>query len=341
MTLEPFYSSAARSPAEASDECVLLGDIGGTNARFALYAGGALGPVEHYPVAAYPNVAAAIAAFLARQEHAETITSAVLGVAGPVEEGRTELVNSGWVIDAADLRTGLGFARVVLINDFEAIAWALLKLTPEHLRSIGGGRAEPGRVMMALGPGTGLGLAAIIPGRPHRVLATEGGHTNLAASTEREDAVIAQMRRKIGRVSVERALSGPGLQNLYGAIAEVDHIDVPARSAAEISQSAMDGTCAVSKAALDMFCAVLGSVAGDAALLFRARGGVYLAGGILPRIIDYVSQSEFRARFVAKGRMRGYLETIPTSIIMHADPAFVGLVAAIESESAAPPPNQV
>jgi glucokinase len=336
MTLEPFYSTTARSRSGTEDERVLLGDIGGTNARFALFAGGALGPVEHYPVAAYPNIAAAIAAFLARQEQADTITSAVLGVAGPVEGGRTELVNSGWVIDAAALRTGMGFSRVALINDFEAIAWALLKFTPDHLKPIGGGRAEPGRVMVALGPGTGLGLAAMIPGKPHRVIATEGGHANLAASSEREDAVIAQMRGKIGRVSVERALSGPGLQNLYGAIAELDHVDVPARSAAEISQSAMDGTCAVSKAALDMFCAMLGTVAGDAALLFRARGGVYLAGGILPRIIDYVAQSEFRTRFEAKGRMRGYLETIPTSIIMHTDPAFLGLVAAIESERAAP-----
>jgi glucokinase len=190
--------------------------------------------------------------------------------------------------------------------------------------------------MVALGPGTGLGLAAMIPGEPNRVIATEGGHANLAASSEREDAVIAQIRRKLGRVSVERALSGPGLQNLYGAIAALDHIDVPTRSAAEISQSAMDGTCAVSKAALDMFCAILGTVAGDTALQFRARGGVYLAGGILPRIIDYVAQSEFRARFEAKGRMRGYLETIPTSIIMHNDPAFLGLVAAIESERKAP-----
>ena len=339
MTLEPFYSTTARSRSGTEDERVLLGDIGGTNARFALFAGGALGPVEHYPVAAYPNIAAAIAAFLARQQQPERITSAMLGVAGPVEEGRTELVNSGWVIDAAALRTGLGFGRVALVNDFEAIAWALLKFTPEHLKPIGRGSAQPGRVMVALGPGTGLGLAAMIPGKPHRVIATEGGHANLAASSEREDAVIAQMRRKIGRVSVERALSGPGLQNLYGAIAELDHIDVPARKAAEITQSAIDGTCPVSKAALDMFCALLGTVAGDMALLFRARGGIYLSGGLLPRITDYVAQSDFRARFVAKGRMRGYLEAIPTSIVMHNDPAFLGLVAAIGSESAAPPPQ--
>ena len=337
MILEPFYSTAARALSGAEDERVLLGDIGGTNARFALFAGGTLGPVEHYPVAAYANIAAAITAFLARQEQPETITSAVLGVAGPVEEGRTELVNSGWVIDAAALRTGLGFHRVALINDFEAIAWALLKFTPDHLKSIGRGSAQPGRVMVALGPGTGLGLAAMLPGEPNRVIATEGGHANLAASSEREDAVLAQMRRKLGRVSVERAISGPGLQNLYAAIAELDHVNAPARSAAEISQAAVDGSCPVSKAALDMFCAMLGTVAGDAALLFRARGGVYLAGGILPRIIDYVAQSEFRARFEAKGRMRGYLETIPTSIIMHTDPAFLGLVAAIESERAAPP----
>jgi glucokinase len=337
MTLEPFYTTAASSPAGAEGERILLGDIGGTNARFAIFAGGAIGPVGHYPVAAYAHVTEAIAAFLAGQERAQTITSAVLGVAGPVEAGRTELVNSGWVIDAAALRASLGFNRVAVINDFEAMAWALIKLEPRDLRPIGGGHAQPGRIMVALGPGTGLGLAAMIPGEPNRVIATEGGHTDLAASSEREDAVIAQMRRKFGRVSVERAISGPGLQNLYGAIAELDHTDVPTRSAAEITQSAIEGTCPVSKAALDMFCALLGAVAGNSALLFRARGGIYLAGGILPRIGDYVAKSEFRARFEAKGRMRGYLETIPTSIIMHSDPAFLGLVAAIESERTAPP----
>jgi glucokinase len=336
MTLEPFYGTAARSLSEIQGERILLGDIGGTNARFAVFAEDQLGPVEHFPVAGYANVAEAAKAFLARQDRAEQVTSAVLGVAGPVEDQHTELVNSGWVIDAAALRTSLGFVRVSLINDFEAIAWALLKFTPDDLKSIGGGRPQPGRVMVALGPGTGLGLAAMMPGVPNRVIATEAGHANLPGNSEREDAVITHMRRKFGRVSVERAISGPGLQNLYGTIAELDRANGPERSAAEITQSAIAGTCPVCKAALDMFCAMLGTLAGDAALLFRARGGIYLAGGILPRIVDYVAQSEFRARFEAKGRMRGYLEAIPTSIIMHGDPAFLGLIAAIESQRTAP-----
>jgi glucokinase len=314
----------------------LVADIGGSKSRFALVdAAGwpeAIRVIENDTVA---DLETAVARYL--EETAARPQAAIFAIAGPIEGEEIALTNRAWRFRRAQFAERFGFSQLRIVNDFEAIAWALLKFTPDHLTSIGAGRAQPGRVMVALGPGTGLGLAAMIPGEPNRVIATEGGHANLAGSSEREDAVIAQMRRKIGRVSVERAMSGPGLQNLYGAIAELDHADVPPRSAAEISQSAIDGSCPVSKAALDMFCAMLGTIAGDAALLFRARGGVYLAGGILPRIIDYVAQSEFRTRFEAKGRMRGYLETIPTSIVIHTDPAFLGLIAAIESERAAPP----
>ena len=226
----------------------------------------------------------------------------------------------------------MGFATVRLLNDFEAIAWSLRKLEPGDIHPIGGGHAQPGAPMVVLGAGTGLGIAALLPGDRDLVIATEGGHASLPANSDREDAVIALLRRQFGRVSAERTLSGPGLQNLYRSIAVLDHVDVPARSAAEITKAALAGTCPVSKAALDMFCSMLGTVAGDLALLFRARGGIYLAGGIVPRITDYVARSEFRARFEAKGRVRAYLETIPTSVILHRDPAFLGLVSIIERE---------
>jgi glucokinase len=185
--------------------------------------------------------------------------------------------------------------------------------------------------MAVLGPGTGLGVAAFVPQRGGLVLRSEGGHATLAGASPREDAVIARLRRQFGHASCERALSGPGLENLYGAIAAIDGIVVPKRNAAEISRAACAGECAVSRAALDMFCALLGDVAGNVALTFGARGGVYIAGGIIPRLADELVRSAFRTRFDAKGRMRGYVEPIPVSVVMHEDPAFVGLEGLAES----------
>ncbi len=332
MTVGPRRTTTEQSLSTTDHEPILLADIGGTNARFAVFAGGKLGKVERYAVADHKDLAAAVTAFIATRDQRHEIRSAFLGVAGPVESGRCEIVNSRWLIDAQALRTALGFATVRLLNDFEAIAWSLRKLEPGDIHPIGGGHAQPGAPMVVLGAGTGLGIAALLPGDRDLVIATEGGHASLPANTDREDAVIALLRRQFGRVSAERTLSGPGLQNLYRSIAVLDHVDVPTRTAAEITKAALAGTCPVSKAALDMFCAMLGTVAGDLALLFRARGGIYLAGGIVPRITDYVARSEFRTRFEAKGRVRAYLETIPVSVILHRDPAFLGLVSIIERE---------
>jgi glucokinase len=336
MIVGPVRSEAKRSELMADHDPILLGDIGGTHVRLAIYAGARLGPVERLDVAAYADLPQAVAAFVARQARRDRITSAFLAVAGPVENGRCENVNSGWVIDAQTVQSCSGFASVRLLNDFEAIAWSLRRLAPNDILTIGGGHAQPNAPMVVTGAGTGFGIAAFLPGEGGLVIPSEGGHANLPANSDREDAVIGLLRRQFGRVSAERALSGPGLQNLYRAIAELDRADVSDRSAAEITRAALAGTCPVSKAALDMFCAMLGTVAGDLALLFRARGGVCLAGGIVPRIAHYLAHSEFRARFEGKGRVRAYLEAIPTSVIVHSDPAFVGLISIIESERGIP-----
>jgi glucokinase len=153
----------------------------------------------------------------------------------------------------------------------------------------------------------------------------------LPGTSSREDAVIDWLRRRFGHASSERALSGGGLQNLYEAIAAVDGVGVPPRDAAAICGAAREASCAVSEAALAMFCAMLGTVAGNLALTFRARGGVFIAGGIVPRFADTLARSQFRARFEAKGRYRAYLEAIPTGIIMRPDSAFIGLQAFTES----------
>jgi glucokinase len=308
-------------------EKTLLGDIGGTTARFAVLAGDALGPIDHLAVARHRSLADAIRDYL--DSHGDRVPdTAVLDVAGPIENGRCTLVNSGWVIDAADLQDVFGFKSVHLINDFEAVAYAVPHLTAGDISPIAGGEPSPGETMAVLGPGTGLGMAGIVRRGGHViVIPTEGGHTTLPGVTSREDAVIVRLRERFGHASIERALSGPGLENLHAAIASIDGAPVPARTAAEITQHALDGTCPVCIAAVDMFCAMLGTAAGDLALMFRARGGIYIAGGIAPRIADVLARSEFHARFVAKGRFQPYLEGIPVAIIVNPDSAFLGLKA--------------
>jgi glucokinase len=315
-----------------SRDQVLLADIGGTNARFALLADGMVGPVDHVAVSDFPDAGSAIARFLAGPARGVTVTAATLGVAGPVENNRCRVTNSHWVVDGDALAATFGFAAVRLLNDFEALAWSLPLLTGTDLQPVGGGRALAGAPIVVIGPGTGLGTACFVHGDGGpMVIAAEAGHATLSGTSLREDAVIDWLRRRFGHASAERALSGGGLQNLYEAIAAIDGVDVPPRDAAAICAVAHDGSCPVCGAALAMFCAMLGGVAGNLALTFRARGGVYIAGGMVPRFADMLERSDFRTHFVAKGRYRAYLEAIPTSIIMRPDTAFIGLKVFTES----------
>jgi glucokinase len=307
-------------------EKTLLGDIGGTTARFAVLANGVLGPVDHLAVAQHRSMAHAVESYLASRSEHGRVGAAVLGVAGPIESGRSTLVNSQWIIDSAELQAAFGFKPIRLVNDFEAVAHAVPSLTERDAKVIAGGKPLVAESMAVLGPGTGLGMAGIVRrGDRVTIVPTEGGHATLPGVTAREDAVIAHMRDRFGHVSAERALSGPGLENLYEAIAAINGANAVNRTAAEITQSALERSCPVSMAAVDMFCAMLGTVAGDLALMFRARGGVYIAGGVAPRIIDLLARSEFHARFMAKGRYRAYLEDIPVAVIVNPDPAFLGL----------------
>jgi glucokinase len=305
---------------------ILLGDIGGTTARFALLNGDVLGPVAHMRVAEHASVKDAIALFLGNGANRPSPTAAILAVAGPIEAQRCAITNSHWTVDANALRAEFALTALKLVNDFEAVAWALPCLGSGDVRPLGGGRAVAGEPMVVIGPGTGLGMAAFIFSQDGAaVVATEGGHATLPGTSRREDEIIGLLRERFGHVSAERVLSGPGLENLYQAVAAIEHAAVPARTAAQIAQHALDGNCKICRATMDAFWATLGTVAGNLALTFRARGGVYIAGGIAPRLVDYLARSEFRGRFVSKGRFRTYLESVPTSVIVHEDPAFLGL----------------
>jgi glucokinase len=302
----------------------LLGDIGATNARFALLANGVLGAVKSFNVAEFAHFTDAAGAFLEEERRQRRVTHALLAVAGPVEGNRSVLTNSHWVIDAGDLRKTLSLDAQV-VNDFEATALSLPWLTPADLMSVGGGKPEAGAAMAVLGPGTGLGVAGLVPGPKPVVVTSEGGHATLAATSDREDAIIRHLRQRFGHASAERAVSGAGLENICEAIATLDGLTVFPPDAAEITKSALAGDSAVASEALAVFCAFLGSFAGNIALTFGARGGVYIAGGIAPRITDFIVKSEFRSRFESKGRLRFYLETVPSFIIVHPTAAFLGL----------------
>jgi glucokinase len=304
---------------------VLLGDIGATNARFALLVDGALGPVKSFDVASFARFADAAAIFLKDHCRQLEISNAVLAVAGPIEGQRCVLTNCSWVIDARELYEAFGLQSRI-VNDFEAVAYSLPSLTSADLVGMGGTKAELGAPMAVLGPGSGLGVACLVPGLGKPVvIPSEGGHATLAGICDREDQIIKQLRTRFGHVSAERLVSGDGLGNIYQAIVAVDGLTLAPRSAADITKCALSGDCHVAHEALAKFCAFLGSFAGNVALMFGARGGVFIAGGISPRIAEFLARSEFRNRFEAKGRLRPYLEAIPLYVIVHPAAAFLGL----------------
>lgn len=290
----------------------LLADIGGTHARFALLAPGVdtPAPATTCLLDRFGDLAEVVETWLATQPGPRPDT-AVLAVAGPVAGDRAVLTNRGWVVDGPVLARRLGLGSVALVNDFAALARALPLLGPAELLRLGDPEAGvAGAPISVLGPGTGLGVAALLP--PATVLATEGGHATLAAEDAREAEVVATLRSRLGgHVSAERgALSGQGIEALHAALG-----GDPARRAPEILREGVAGTDPLCRAAMGMFAAMLGSFAGNVALLHGARGGVFLAGGICPRMPEFLVASAFRTRFEAKGRFREWLAAVPTWLI--------------------------
>jgi len=316
----------------------LLGDIGGTNARFALQQPGREpGPVSYMRTADYPSLAAAITHFLQSTPVLQSTPARHrpqhlgLAIAAPVEDDRVSMVNNSWSFSIAALRARLGFNRAIVLNDFEALAHALPGLGPADLSPIGGGQARPGAPRIVLGPGTGMGMAILVdtPSGP-QAIATEAGHATLAAADDSEAEILAILRGRFGHVSAERAISGAGLVNLYEAAATAAGSAPAVLSPTDVTARARQGTDPHATRALAMFLSFLGTYAGNAALMAGARGGVYIGGGIVRRILPALAASAFRARFIAKGRYRSYLDAIPTAAIIRPDPTFLGLAAYLD-----------
>jgi glucokinase len=312
---------------------IIAGDIGGTHARFAI-AEIANGQVVklHDPVtlhtADHASLATAWAAFGAAIGR-PLPRAAALALACPIAGEVLQFTNNPWVIRPAALRAELGLNSLTLINDFGAVGHAISQLGPEHLRHIAGpdvALPETG-VITVMGPGTGLGVAHILRAEKTFVIECEGGHMDFSPLDALEDAILAKLRARHGRVSVERIVSGPGLKNLYEALGEIENREIRLQSDTEIWTKAIAGTDPLAVAALTRFCLALGAAAGDLAL---AQGGqaVVLAGGVLPRIVDLLPGSGFASRFTAKGRFERMMSGIPVKLITHPQPGLLGVAAA-------------
>lgn len=309
----------------------LVGDIGGTNARFAIadLQGGRPSIVLTGNVLCkdHASLAQAAAAFLETADLAAPPATATIAVAGPVADGAARLTNAPWDASEDELM-GLGFSRARLVNDFEALATGVADLVPEDSVAIGppleGLTREP---VVIAGAGTGFGLAALVwrAEGPPQVLASEGGHAAFAPVDELEIEVLRALTRRHGRVSIERLLSGPGLQALHAVLAQIEGAPPPpALSSEEVVARACTGADRQCVAAVELFCAVFGSVCGDVALTFGARGGVYLAGGLMQGVERFLTDGVFRRRFEDKGRLSAFVESIPTRLVVQPHVALLG-----------------
>src|SRR5712671_2938863 len=317
----------------ATEETWLVGDVGATNARFGL-----VSPQREvlytrtHAVADHPTIADAITAYLGECGALPMPRQGAIAIASAITGDRVAMTNHPWSFSISELRFQLGFHRLEVINDFTALALALPHLAPEHRLQVGRGTPTAGTPLGVLGPGSGLGVSGLIPaGAGWIPLAGEGGHATMAPATDCESAVLDRMRRHFDHVSAERVLSGPGLVNLYNALAELDGVPAQGFTAAQITDLAIRAADPLCVETTKMFCAMLGTMAGNLALTLGARGGIYIGGGIVPRLGQRFAQSPFRARFEAKGRFSAYLAVIPTYVVTHPLPAFLGCAAVLAS----------
>lgn len=308
----------------------LVADIGGTNARFALLDGKRQPCAEHVlSCADFPGLTVAITTYLKRVGVAQ-LRQAAIAVATPITGDWIQFTNSDWSFSIEAARQELGLEKLLILNDFTALALALPLLGPDERRAVGGGTAIAEAPIGLIGPGTGLGVSGLVwSGSRWIPLQSEGGHVTFSATDAQEWAVGQVLQRRFGHVSPERMLSGPGLTNLHIALAEVEGWPVEELPPADITERALTKSCPHCVEVVELFCGALGTAAGNLAITLGARGGIYIGGGIVPRLGEVFDRSAFRARFEAKGRFSTYLATIPTWVITAANPALRGVAAAL------------
>jgi glucokinase len=313
-----------------AEPILLVGDIGGTNARFALATthDGRFSHGLSVQCRDYPSIEQALDEYLGKVGAGKP-DAICLAAAGPVNDGRVRLTNNDWSIDSQELGDAFGSARVRLINDFEAIAYSLPLLAADERVSIGSRLPElaaGGSFKVAvLGPGTGLGMAGLVSqdGRVQHVVG-EGGHTGFAPTSADQVSVMMQLRKRFDHVCNEQVISGPGLENVYAALCQAEGQAHDALNAQDVFERAITASDTFAVRAVALFFEALGQAAGDLALLIGAFDGVYIAGGIVRRYPQLLHRSRFRAGFENKGVCQAMMEKIPTALVTHPDPGLLG-----------------
>ncbi|MCB1896598.1 MAG: glucokinase [Zoogloeaceae bacterium] len=304
----------------------LVGDVGGTHARFAVVESPGRRPVRVrvFRCAEFAGPDDAIRAYLRREGLAMPRHGAI-GIATPVTGDDIALTNGHWRFAVSTLRAALGLERLVVVNDFTALALGLLSLEAGECIQLGGGAPTVDAAIALIGAGTGLGVSGLVRcGNGVAAITGEGGHVTLSAGSARESAIIDRLARRFGHVSAERTLSGPGLSAMHDAIRELAGQSPSPLPPERISARALAGDCPHCIETIEIFCELLGSFAADVALTLGARGGVYLGGGIVPRLGEHFLRSGFRHRFDAKGRFSAYLAKIPVFVLQAPHVALAG-----------------
>jgi glucokinase len=304
----------------------LLADIGGTNARFALLKNKhEICDIFVYKCSDFSSFEHVVDAYLTRVGNPD-IREVAIAIANPVVGDYINMTNSNWSFSIEKVRKQFGFDSLLFKNDFTALAGSIPYLSLQDVEQVGGGAAKQNTAIAVVGAGTGLGVSGLIPVDNRWVaLQGEGGHVSMPASNQREAAIVDYCREHFNHVSAERLISGMGLINIYKALCFFEKITAKSLSAADITANALSSQCPLCRESLDIFCAMLGTVASDLALIFGARGGVYIGGGIVPRLGQYFHSSPFRQRFESKGRFSDFLKEIPVYVIKAKYPALVGI----------------
>jgi glucokinase len=344
MTVSPL-ATVSQSSGRRHDSPRLLADIGGTNARFALELGpGRIEVIEVLACAEHATLGHAVRAYLGSKAVAASaqakVAHAAIAIANPVVGDLVRMTNHHWEFSIEALRRELGFDTFVVVNDFSALAMSLPHLGAQDKWQVGGGAPVSDAPIGLVGAGTGLGVSGLIPGNctgsgegaGWTALRSEGGHVTFAPANALEVAILQYAWREFEHVSAERLLSGAGVELIYRALAH--HLGRPDEplGAPEISRRALAGECDLCDQVVEVFCGMLGTVAGNLAVTLGAQGGVYIGGGIVPRLGERFARSPFRARFEQKGRFAAYLAAVPTYVITADYPAFLGVSAILDEK---------
>ncbi len=318
------------------EETIVVADVGGTNARFAMVQPGSteIYNAETLAVKDFVCLGTAFRDYTSRRGLASA-EQACVALAGPIKGDQVQLTNGDWKFSVSQTRSDLGLDKLVVINDFKAQALALAHMDNDHLFSLGGDAPVDARPKVILGPGTGLGVAAVVPTESgFAVVESEGGHVGISPLTDSDIAVYRKLLKQYGRVSAERILCGSGLRNLYRTLCELEDQVIQPFTEAEIVECATQKKDELCLKALNFFMAYLGAVAGDLALTFGANGGVYIAGGIVPRLKDHIAKTEFRHQFEAKGRLAYMVKDIPTYLVTSEHTGLIGAAAHLNTSAA-------